>query len=103
MRVLLINSNQCTSPLPVIPCGLCSVASATEQAGHQVSVLDLCFSQHASRSLQLALSRFQPDLVGVSVRNLDNAAGYRTEFLLAATKRQVFEPLRALFRGPTVV
>ena len=103
MRVLLINSNQCKSPLPVMPFGLCSVASATEQAGHQVSVLDLCFSRQASRDLQLELSRFQPDLCGVSVRNLDNAAGYHTDFLLAATKRQVFEPLTAQFRGPTVV
>ena len=41
MRILLISANQERSPDPVAPLGVCYVATATAEAGHDVSVLDL--------------------------------------------------------------
>jgi radical SAM superfamily enzyme YgiQ (UPF0313 family) len=37
-----------------------------------MEVMDLCFSQDVSADLNDALNRFQPDLIGISLRNLDN-------------------------------
>ena len=75
MRVLLINSNRFKQPWPVIPFGLCCVASAVEEAGHEVKFLDLCFSRNPTRDIGQTVETFDPDVVGVSIRNIDNCAG----------------------------
>lgn len=72
-RVLLINSNRRNDLFAAPPIGLCYVASAAESAGHQVQVLDLCFEPRIFRALEDAVKKFSPDLVGVSIRNIDNA------------------------------
>ncbi len=72
-RVLLINSNRRNDLFAAPPIGLCYVASAAEAAGHQVNVLDLCFEPCAFRALEDAVKRFSPEVVGVSIRNIDNA------------------------------
>ena len=43
MRVLLISANQERSPDPVAPLGLCYVATAAADAGHDVETLDKGF------------------------------------------------------------
>jgi radical SAM superfamily enzyme YgiQ (UPF0313 family) len=54
------------------PIGLCYVADAAAEAGHQVSLLDLCFRNNRSRELARAVRLLSPDLIGVSIRNIDN-------------------------------
>ena len=72
MRVLLVNTNRERAPQPVIPLGLCLIASATEAAGHQVKVLDLCFARHPDQELVTTIKEFSPQAIGLSIRNLDN-------------------------------
>jgi radical SAM superfamily enzyme YgiQ (UPF0313 family) len=103
MNILLINSNRLKHPWPVIPFGLCAVAAALETAGHDVVFLDLCFSKDPDREIRLALSKFKPDLVGVGIRNIDNASGYNTIFLLDQIKSEVIQPLKSTFEGPIVI
>ncbi|MFH1023183.1 MAG: radical SAM protein [Planctomycetota bacterium] len=103
MRVLLVNSNQFHQPWPVIPFGLCCVASAVEAAGHEVSVLDLCFSRKPERDITRAVASFHPDVVGVSIRNIDNGAGYKTQFLLENVRTNIILPLKRAFPGPVVI
>ena len=103
MNILLINSNRLKHPWPVIPFGLCSVAAALEAAGHDVVFLDLCFSKDPDREVRLALSKFKPELVGVGIRNIDNASGYNTIFLLDQIKAEVINPLKLAFKGPIVI
>ncbi len=103
MKLLLINANRFKHPWPVIPFGLSCVAAAVEAAGHQVRVLDLCFSRHPGNDLRAAIEGFGPDVVGVSIRNIDNSAGYHTLFLLDDTREQVIAPLKAAFSGPIVI
>ena len=55
-----------------MPVGACMVAEAAERAGHSVRVLDLMFEQKPLNTLELALNTSSPDLVGLSVRNIDN-------------------------------
>jgi radical SAM superfamily enzyme YgiQ (UPF0313 family) len=103
MKILLVNANRLRDPLPVIPIGVCAVASALEAAGHRVSVLDLCFAPLPARSVRRAISRFQPDLVGITIRNIDTGSGYRPRFLIDRIRRQVIEPCRQTFGGPIVI
>jgi radical SAM superfamily enzyme YgiQ (UPF0313 family) len=72
-RVLLVSTNRERQPYPVVPNGLACVASALDAAGHQVRFLDLCFAKDAVASARRAARSFRPDIVGVSVRNIDNS------------------------------
>ena len=72
-RVLLVSTNRERAPQPVVPNGVACVASALAQAGHDVRVLDLCFARDPIRAAREAARTFAPDVVGVSVRNIDNS------------------------------
>ncbi len=72
MNVLIICTNQNVLPMPVMPIGACMVAEAAEGAGHRVSVLDLMFERDPVHALTSALRRSKPDVIGLSVRNIDN-------------------------------
>jgi radical SAM superfamily enzyme YgiQ (UPF0313 family) len=72
MKILLISVNREKMPYPVFPLGLAYLAGALREGGYTVEVLDLCFSQDPSSDLKDALQRVQPDLIALSLRNLDN-------------------------------
>jgi len=72
MRVLLIYSNRSRIIEPVPPIGLSYVATATRAAGHEVRFLDLMMSRKPEGDLEEALADFRPEVVGISVRNIDS-------------------------------
>jgi radical SAM superfamily enzyme YgiQ (UPF0313 family) len=72
MRILLISVNRERMPYPVFPLGLAYIVRALREEGHEMEVMDLCFSQEVSADLNDTLHRFRPDLIGISLRNLDN-------------------------------
>ena len=78
MRVLLVSANRERIPDPIFPLGLAYVAAAARQAGHTVAVVDLCFDRAPLRTLANEVRRFHPEVVGLSLRNVDNAAYPRT-------------------------
>ena len=82
MRVLLVSANREQFPEPVFPLGAAYVASALLREGSQVRVFDAGVTPFPLRSLRRALERFSPDLVGLSLRNVDNAAYPRSRCYL---------------------
>jgi anaerobic magnesium-protoporphyrin IX monomethyl ester cyclase len=72
-RVLLVSTNRERQPYPVVPNGLACVASALDGAGHTVNFLDLCFAADPVATAGRAAVEFRPDVIGVSVRNIDNS------------------------------
>jgi radical SAM superfamily enzyme YgiQ (UPF0313 family) len=79
MKVLLISSNT----LPAAPSGPAYIAGAAWQAGHQVEVFERLFAGDLEGELAAVLQRFQPDVVGISIRlvfgdELDSAAPFGT-------------------------
>src|SRR2546423_10987934 len=72
-RVLLVSTNRERQPYPVVPNGVACVASALDAAGHHVRFLDLCFARDPRASASDAARSFRPDIIGVSVRNIDNS------------------------------
>ena len=88
-RVLLISVNQCEHPYPVFPLGLSHLDAALRAAGHETRWLDLNLAD--SSALATTLGTFRPDVVGLSLRNIDD---------VLIRKREVyFEPLAALCRS----
>ena len=82
MKILLISTNRNKLPMPVMPIGACIVAQAAEQAGHSVSLLDLMFSKDPLADILAALARWQPEVVALSVRNIDNVDMHNSLFYL---------------------
>jgi radical SAM superfamily enzyme YgiQ (UPF0313 family) len=72
MKILLISVNRERMPFPVFPLGLAYIAKTLREDGHPMDVMDLCFSQDVSVDLKSTLRRFEPGLIGISLRNLDN-------------------------------
>jgi radical SAM superfamily enzyme YgiQ (UPF0313 family) len=82
VRILLISTNRNRLPLPVMPIGACIVAHACEEAGHSVRLLDLMFARDARGAIGAALIGFKPDVVGISIRNIDNVDMHGPVFFL---------------------
>ena len=89
MRVLLIYTNQCRDVVPAPPVGLSYVASATRSAGHEVKLLDLAFAHDVLGDLITAIADFAPEVVGFSIRNIDNVIKQRFVSPIAALQQQV--------------
>lgn len=82
MRVMLVYSNRARILEPVPPIGLSYVATATRRAGHEVRFVDLMVSKGHVGELNRALADFKPDVVGISVRNIDNVVPQRLSWQL---------------------
>lgn len=102
MRVLLVNSNRCTQPVAAMPFGACLVAQAAEAAGHSVRFADLMFAGDPCRALQAELASHPPDVVGVSIRNLDNPDMHDST-LLADDAARIVGAIRANTASPVVL
>lgn len=89
MRILLISANREKSPYPVAPIGLAYVASSILKDNHEVEILDLCFAEDVDLSLNQTINRFHPDIIGVSIRNVDNLTYPKSIFYLPDIKAVV--------------
>jgi radical SAM superfamily enzyme YgiQ (UPF0313 family) len=72
MRILLLSVNRERMPYPVFPLGLAYIAAVLKEEGHHLRILDLCFCEDLEEELRNQISRWRPDLIGLSLRNLDN-------------------------------
>ena len=70
MKVLLISANTLKEPYPVYPLGLDYVSGAIA-AEHQVQIVDMN-SLGDRDSLAAVIEAFSPDVIGMSLRNIDN-------------------------------
>jgi len=85
MKILLINPNRYKSP-PVPPIGLEYIAACLEQKGHAPSIVDLTFSEEIYKDIDEAIGSSSPDIVGVTVRNIDAVLYHTNEFFLDEIK-----------------
>jgi len=85
MRVLFISVNT-ESNMPTLPLGLACVATATQRAGHQVKLVDLSSKKDSSEVIRESTEAFHPDIIGISVRNIDDQSMVDTQFLLDQVK-----------------
>ena len=55
-----------------MPAGACRIAETAESAGHTVGFLDLMFAPDPVSAVEEHIRFFEPDCVGLSIRNVDN-------------------------------
>lgn len=101
-RVLLVSTNRERQPYPVVPNGLACVASALDEAGHEVSFLDLCFARNPVAAARDAARKFAPSIIGVSIRNIDNSDAIALRHYTPEA-RTVLAALRAAAPKATVI
>ncbi|MBN2040521.1 MAG: radical SAM protein [Spirochaetes bacterium] len=70
MKILLISANKSVQPYPVYPLGL-DYVSAQIPSQHEVEIFDIHDFEDMN-SFAGAVKKFSPDIVGVSLRNIDN-------------------------------
>ena len=102
MRVLLIAVNSERINMRVLPLGLAEVAAAARRAGHEARLLDLGPGDDPAATIARAWAAAPPDVVGLSVRNIDNVDMRRTRFLLPLAAAAV-AGCRAAGTAPIVV
>nr|MDA3969888.1 cobalamin-dependent protein [Desulfobulbaceae bacterium] len=72
MRVLLVSLNNELLPEPAFPLGLASIAGSLAETDHEYKLVDLCFT--TKDALLSTVTRYKPDVIGLSLRNVDNVA-----------------------------
>jgi radical SAM superfamily enzyme YgiQ (UPF0313 family) len=102
MNVLLISANTETINMIPLPLGLNCVAVAARNAGHNVHLLDLMGSGDNIEPLRNVIQQSRPDLIGISVRNVDNQHMAETRFFLEAVRNTIAQ-CRTLSKAPIVV
>lgn len=102
MRVLLINTNTKADILASPPIGLAYVATATEAAGHEVRLLDVCFQRNPRNKISKCITAFSPQVVGMSVRNIDNVNMLRPVYYLPQVK-EIVDLVKSLSDAPVVL
>ncbi len=72
MKCFLVGANVATSPYPVYPLGMSMIANALIKAGHQVSQFDFMQNNSSYENLTEHIISENPEVVGISMRNIDN-------------------------------
>ena len=102
LRVLLISANTEKLPDPVFPIGAAYMAAVAAQDGHAVETLDLCFLDALHPMLDDKIRDTRPDVVGISLRNLDSSA-YPQNTSYIDDYKQLVDGVRAVTSAPIVL
>ena len=73
MRVLIISVSREILHVMVSPLGEAYLASYLLTQGHEVKILDLTLSNDFKKDFSRAINDFNPQLIGISIRNIDSA------------------------------
>jgi lipid biosynthesis B12-binding/radical SAM protein len=102
MKVLLIGANIASTPYYVYPLGLSMVAAALKSAGHAVSQFDFLKNEMSFEALDGELRSFKPDIIGISMRNIDNVNLMNEQRYIDAVKDIVIN-VRRVSSSPVVL
>ncbi len=102
MNVLVVSANREEINMRAWPLGAACVATAVQNAGHNVELVDLMAIEDPAQALKSVIGRFRPEVIGVSVRNVDDQRMTDTRFFLAET-RELISVLRSFTRAPIVL
>ena len=94
MKILLVATNQTDRFMDrmvvrPVPIGLAYLAASVDESRHEMRVLDLMFSEDGPGDVEDAVKEFGPDLVGLSIRNLDNQSSSNSVWNLPAVRETV--------------
>jgi radical SAM superfamily enzyme YgiQ (UPF0313 family) len=102
VRVLLISGNREMNPEPPFPLGCAYLVRALTDQGHEVSTLDLLFEKDAHAAIIETIDSASPEVIGLSMRNLDLLTFPQMKSEIPEYKRYV-SVIRNVTRVPIVV
>lgn len=102
MKILLISVNREEMNMRTWPLGAACVAASVQQAGHTVELLDLMHVGDPIASVRTAIREFHPDVVGVSVRNIDSQK-MSDPICFLESAREIVAEFKALTDAPVVL
>lgn len=108
MRVLFLAVNFLKIPYPVYPLGANTAAALAAAAGHEVKFVDLLsdsgFSDYQPERVKELVRDFEPDCVGLSLRNLESADSTNSDdyWSLGLVSRLVAD-IRSVSSAPQVL
>jgi len=102
MRVLLISANTERINLPTFPLGLACVAQAILKRGHRVECLDLMAEEDSEEAVRRSIETLRPQLIGISVRNIDDQNMVNPRFLLEQAQ-DVVKLCKSVSENPVVL
>jgi radical SAM superfamily enzyme YgiQ (UPF0313 family) len=79
-KILLISANITKEPFPVFPLGMAAVAHDVRRRGHKVIEWDFQAEDESTDKLLDLVSSEAPDIIGLSLRNIDNCNSQHTAF-----------------------
>jgi radical SAM superfamily enzyme YgiQ (UPF0313 family) len=100
MKVLLISANRERTPYPVFPLGLAYLAGPLVAAGHELAMLDLCFTTDPEAAVAETLAGFPAEAMVISIRNIDNVTFPLSRSYLSGI-RDIIDPCRG--RVPVII
>lgn len=105
MRIVISSANFCIEPLPVYPLGMSVIAGVLDAAGHTVRQFDPMLygmEQYPAEAEKLC-REFQPELLCISIRNLDVADSQSATEEFFHEICAVVEQWKKIFSGPIVL
>ena len=99
-KVLLINSNIEILPYPVAPLGIAMVATSLKDE-FEVNVFDFAFN--STQKLKEFTNEFNPDFIGIGLRNIDNVTMRNAKWYIEEIRKQIVEPLQQNFTIPIII
>ncbi len=103
-NILLISSNTAREPYPVYPLGMAVLAAALSAKGHRVRQYDFLVTNQSERPLQETLIEFEPDYIGISLRNIDNVDSFTSEDAWYVSRdRRLLELVRQASAAPVIL
>lgn len=102
MKILLVSANPARAPFPVYPLGMGIVARALLSAGHEVWQYDFLGAGLSMEKLLLQLREINPELIGISIRNIDNINSLKIEGYIDLV-HDIVAGLRTVSRVPIVL
>lgn len=102
MRILLISANTEQINMPVLPLGMACITSAVMDAGHEVKTMDMMGGQDFKALLSPVVESFDPEVVGISVRNIDDQC-YESPHFLVEPVKTIVHHLKDQTKAPIVL
>jgi len=105
MRIVISAANFCIEPLPVYPLGMSVIAGVLRTAGHTVRQFDPMVygvDKYPAEAEKLCFE-FQPELLCISIRNLDVADSQSANNAYFQEVCSVIENWKKVFSGPIIL